>query len=83
MGVLPLQFTEGDSWKSLGLSGTETFNIEGLEDITPQKQFTVTAVRNDEEKVEFNVISRLDTEVEVRYFTHGGILPYVLRMMIK
>ena len=83
MGVLPLQFEEGNSWHSLGLKGTETFSIEGLEDIAPRKQFKVTAVKNDGEKVEFNVVSRLDTEVEVRYFTHGGILPYVLRMMIK
>lgn len=83
MGVLPLQFEDGNSWKSLGLNGTETFSIEGLEDIAPRSQFNVTAMKNDGEKVEFSVISRLDTEVEVRYFTHGGILPYVLRMMIK
>jgi len=83
MGVLPLQFEEGDSWKSLGLNGTETFSIEGLEDIAPRSQFNVTAVKNDGEKVEFSVISRLDTEVEVRYFTHGGILPYVLRKMVE
>ncbi|TYB33886.1 MAG: aconitate hydratase AcnA [Flexistipes sinusarabici] len=83
MGVLPLQFEDGNSWQSLGLKGTETFSIEGLENIAPRKQFKVTAVKNDGEEIEFNVISRLDTEVEVRYFTHGGILPYVLRMMIK
>jgi len=83
MGVLPLQFEDGHSWKSLGLNGTETFSIEGLEDISPRSQFNVSAVKNDGEKVEFNVVSRLDTEVEVRYFIHGGILPYVLRMMIK
>lgn len=83
MGVLPLQFEDGNSWKSLGLNGTETFSIEGLEDITPRSQFNVTAMKNDGEKVEFSVISRLDTEVEVRYFTHGGILPYVLRKMVE
>ncbi|HCW93095.1 MAG TPA: aconitate hydratase, partial [Flexistipes sinusarabici] len=83
MGVLPLQFEEGNSWHSLGLKGTETFSIEGLEDIAPRKQFKVTAEQNDGETVEFNVISRLDTEVEVQYFIHGGILPYVLRTMIK
>ncbi|AEI15168.1 aconitate hydratase 1 [Flexistipes sinusarabici DSM 4947] len=83
MGVLPLQFEEGNSWHSLGLKGTETFSIEGLEDIAPRKQFKVTAEQNDGETVEFNVISRLDTEVEVQYFIHGGILPYVLQTMIK
>lgn len=84
MGVLPLQFTNGDSWESLGLNGKETFTIKELDSIKPRKQFKVTAVKEDSgDKLEFDVITRLDTEVEVRYFKHGGILPYVLRMMVN
>lgn len=83
MGVLPLQFKTGDSWKTLKLIGSETFTIEGLSDITPGKTLKVTAEKKDGELVEFEVIVRLDTAVEVEYFKHGGILPYVLRKMIR
>ena len=82
MGVLPLMFKEGDSLESLGLDGSEAFTISGIEDITPRKVLKVKAVRSDSDKINFDVLARLDTKVEVDYFIHGGILPYVLRKLI-
>ena len=81
MGVLPLVFREGESAASLGLMGTETFTIGGIEDMEPRKILPVRAVSADGREVGFEVISRLDTEVDVDYFRHGGILPYVLRKL--
>ena len=83
MGLLPLIFKEGESIQSLGLTGTELFSIEGLADISPRKSLKVTAKREDGSILDFEVTARLDTEVDVTYFLHGGILPYVLREMIK
>jgi aconitate hydratase len=83
MGLLPLIFKEGESIQSLGLTGTELFSIEGLADISPRKTLKVTAKREDGSTLDFEVTARLDTEVDVTYFLHGGILPYVLREMIK
>ncbi len=80
MGVLPLNFMEGDTPESLGLDGTETFDIIGLEDGTA-KQVDVTATRSDGSRVEFKARVRLDTPKEVEYYRHGGILHYVLRQM--
>jgi aconitate hydratase len=82
MGVLPLIFSEGESAQSLGLDGSETFTIAGIENMTPRKQLSVEAVRANGSKIEFTVISRLDTEVDVAYFEHGGILPCVIRKML-
>ena len=82
MGVLPLIFSPGDSISSLGLTGTELFMIEGLTGMTPRKELQVKAVAGDGRSTTFTVISRLDTEVDVLYFEHGGILPYVLRQMM-
>ncbi|MFP4475413.1 MAG: aconitate hydratase AcnA [Desulfatibacillaceae bacterium] len=82
MGVLPAVFKEGDSVQSLGLDGTETFHVSGVADMSPRKELSVTAEKEDGGKVEFSVIARLDTEVDVAYFEHGGILPYVLRRML-
>ena len=82
MGVLPLIFSPGDSIDSLGLTGKELFSIEGLDDMSPRKKLQVKAVSPDGSSTEFTVISRLDTEVDVTYFRHGGILPYVLRQMM-
>jgi aconitate hydratase len=79
MGVLPLEFQEGASLESLGLTGTETFTIKGISNITPGKPLKVTAVAENGKKTEFTVIARLDTEIEVEYYKHEGILPYVLR----
>src|SRR5690606_33561041 len=69
MGVLPLQFKEGDSWKSLGITGRETFDITGLDnDIKPGQTVTVTATREDGSTFTFEVIVRLDSLVEIDYY---------------
>ncbi len=81
MGALPLVFKEDENIESLGLNGTETFTIKGLSNITPRKELEVTAKREDGSTLSFQVNARLDTEVDVTYFRHGGILPYVLRQM--
>ena len=80
--MLPLIFNPGDSIDSLGLTGEELFFIAGLDDMTPRRKLEVKAVSPDGSSREFTVISRLDTEVDVTYFRHGGILPYVLRQMM-
>ena len=82
MGVLPLQFKEGDSWESLGLDGSETFSITGISHLEPQKMLSVTAVKRDKTTT-FEVLARLNTDIDVRYLENGGILPYVLRKLIK
>ena len=82
MGVLPLVFEEGQGWRGLGLDGSETFSIEGIAAITPRGSMRVRAVKTDGSAVDFKAVARLDTEVEVDYFRHGGILPYVLRRMM-
>jgi len=83
MGVLPLMFKEGESYESLGLDGSEIFTITGVNEIAPRKVLRVKAVKADNSDVTFEVIARLDTDVEVDYFQHGGILPYVLRKLIR
>jgi aconitate hydratase len=83
MGVLPLEFNHGDSAKSLCLTGTEVFDIEGLaRDFAPRKQIHVRARRADGMDIAFKTVARIDTPVEVTYYQHGGILHYVLRQML-
>ncbi|RJX39669.1 aconitate hydratase AcnA [Paenibacillus pinisoli] len=83
MGVLPLQFQEGQSWKTLGITGTETFDISGLSnDVQPGQTVTVKATREDGSNFEFQAIVRLDSLVDVDYYRNGGILQTVLRQMI-
>jgi len=82
MGVLPLVFADGESARSLGLDGSETFTISGVADMTPRKQLAVKAVKADGSEIKFSVTSRLDTEVDVEYFENGGILPCVIRKMM-
>ncbi|GIO32126.1 MULTISPECIES: aconitate hydratase AcnA [Paenibacillus] len=83
MGVLPLQFQEGAGWKSLGLTGRETFDIAGLSnDVQPGQSLTVKATREDGTTFEFPVTARLDSMVDVDYYHNGGILQTVLRQMI-
>ncbi len=80
MGVLPLQFSEGDNAETLSLDGEETFELVGLDDrLEPGALLIVRAVRADGEVKEFKVIARVDTPNEVQYYRHGGILHYVLR----
>ncbi len=82
MGVLPLEFKNGESHGSLGLTGRETYAISGIADIAPGKDLTVTATADGGGKVTtFAVKARLDSPVEVTYYTHGGILNFVLREM--
>ncbi|MBI4481602.1 MAG: aconitate hydratase AcnA [Acidobacteria bacterium] len=83
MGVLPLQFRPGESWESLGLTGRETYRIEGLAEApAPQKEVTVRARSGDGKEIRFKAVARLDSPVEVDYYRHGGILPAVLRRML-
>jgi aconitate hydratase len=80
MGVLPLQYKEGDTAQSLGLTGNETYTISGIaNDIKPLKEVQVTAVKSDGSQINFNVIARMDSSIEIEYYRHGGILQYVLR----
>ncbi len=79
MGVLPLQFADGQDAQSLGFDGTETFSIPVTESVKPRQTITVTATRENGETVTFDTVCRLDTPVEVDYYRHGGILHYVLR----
>ena len=82
MGVLPLQFTGADSAQSLGLTGEETIDITGLGEIRPQQDVQLTIRRADGSEKRITVKSRIDTPVEVDYYRHGGILPYVLRELL-
>jgi len=86
MGVIPLQFPAGESAGSLGLDGTETYDITGIEELnngrTPETVH-VTATKEDGSKVEFDAVVRIDTPGEADYFRNGGILQYVLRNMLK
>ena len=83
MGVLPLVFKENENLKTLGLTGSETFYITGIEDMKPRKVLGVKAVSKDGKTIDFEVIPRLDTDVDVEYFENGGILKYVLRKILK
>ncbi|WP_274648941.1 aconitate hydratase AcnA [Paenibacillus humicola] len=83
MGVLPLQFQEGHGWKTLNLTGRETFDITGLgNDVQPGQTVQVTATREDGTTFDFPAIVRLDSMVDVDYYRNGGILQTVLRQMI-
>jgi aconitate hydratase len=87
MGVLPLQFQEGENTASLGLSGHETFTIVGLSDklasdFADGRTITVQATDEDGTTREFTTIVRIDTPQEVQYYRNGGILQYVLRQLV-
>ena len=83
MGVLPLQFADGDSYQSLGLDGSETFSIPVDDNVNPLQTIEVTATKSDGSTVTFNTVCRLDTPVEVDYYRNGGILHYVLRNFLN
>lgn len=83
MGVLPLQFIDGQSWKSLGITGRETFDIVGLtNDVQPGQKITVNATREDGTTFSFETLVRLDSFVDVEYYRNGGILQTVLRQIM-
>jgi len=83
MGVLPLQFKTADSAESLGIKGDETFDIAVPADIKPQQELTLVIRRVDGSVKEVPVLCRIDTPIEVDYYKHGGILPYVLRDLMQ
>ena len=83
MGVLPLEFPAGETWQSLGLTGEETFDIDGLDDsLQPLSQVTVTATASDGSTKQFQAAVRIDTPVELDYYKNGGILQTVLRKLL-
>ncbi len=82
MGVLPLQFAEGQTRESLGLTGTEEFSIEGVSQLKPRAKVKVRVRPTNSNETSFDAIARVDTPEEVAYYQHGGILPYVLRQML-
>ncbi|RQS37152.1 aconitate hydratase AcnA [Burkholderia sp. Bp8992] len=83
MGVLPLQFKGADSVQSLGITGEETYDIEGLgDDFKPQQDVTLVINRKNGETQRVPVLLRIDTPIEVDYYKHGGILPFVLRSLL-
>jgi len=84
MGVLPLEFRRGENAASLGLTGRETYDVGGIaEGLAPGKVLTVRATAEDGSTRDFEVIARVDTVDDVEYHRHGGLLPYVLRGMLR
>jgi aconitate hydratase len=86
MGILPLQFLTGQTPATLGLTGTEAYDITGLGDILAEgfprgKELTVRATRADGTTIDFRATVRIDTPQELQYYRHGGILEYVLRQL--
>jgi aconitate hydratase len=82
MGVLPLQFKGTDSWESLGIKGDETFDIELASEIKPQQEATLVITTPTGGVHKVTLILRIDTPIEVEYYQHGGILPFVLRQLL-
>jgi aconitate hydratase len=81
MGVLPLTYQEGEDAGTLGLDGSETFDIAIDDDLQPRQRVKVTATSPDGSIKQFDVIARVDTPIEIQYLRNGGILHYVLRRM--
>jgi len=83
MGVLPLQFKDGTTAQTLKLDGTETYDIVGLgADLKPQQDLVLRVTRGDGTVVDVPVRCRIDTPIEIDYYQHGGILPFVLRQLV-
>jgi aconitate hydratase len=83
MGVLPLQFKDGASAQSLKLDGSETIDLLGIGNgITPMQDVTMVITRKDGKSEKVSLCLRIDTPIEVEYYRHGGILPYVLRELL-
>ena len=83
MGVLPLEFMNGDTRQTLGLTGFETFDIVGMSgEMKPRSTLTIRATAADGTVKEFTAMSRIDTPEEMNYYRHGGILPFVLRQLV-
>jgi aconitate hydratase len=82
MGVLPLQYLNGESAKSLGLDGSESFSVKGLDNVKPRSEVTVEAKKEDGSVITFKALARLDADVDVDYLKNGGILQTVLKNMM-
>ena len=82
MGVLPLQFPEGQSWSSLGLTGDETVSIGNIVGLSPRANVPVTITSADGSTRTVETLCRIDTENELDYYRNGGILHYVLRNLV-
>ena len=84
MGVLPLQFKEGQGHESLNLTGAETFSLSGLEKTIHAQQEVALEIHREKGRTDrVPVIARLDTPIDIDYYVHGGILPYVLRQLLS
>ena len=84
LGVLPLQFLAGETADTLGLDGTEVFDVAGISaGLTPAQRIRVTAHRSGGTETTFHVIARLDTPIDVEYYRHGGIMPFVTRKLVR
>jgi len=79
MGVLPLVFEAGQSWQGLGLTGNETISLRGLAQLKPRQKLTLSIASSGGKERDIEVLCRIDTEEELSYYRHGGILPFVLR----
>jgi aconitate hydratase len=82
MGILPLQFINGQNAQTLGLSGQEVFSITGIEALKPKGKVKVTATGEGKPGVSFDALVRVDTSIELEYYRYGGILSFVLRQML-
>jgi aconitate hydratase len=83
MGVLPLQFKDGDSASRLKLDGSETFDLKGLENLQPRQDVALTIHRSNGETQEVLLTLRIDTPIEIEYYRSGGILPFVLKQLVE
>ena len=83
MSVLPLQFKANDSVETLRITGEETFEIVGMDNLKPQQDMTLVITEKNGATRKITLLSRIDTPIEVDYFKHGGILPYVLRELLN
>ncbi len=83
MGVVPLEYKPGENRQTLGLTGHEVFEIDGLATLSPRKEVSVRAKAVDGKTVSFTAVVRVDTPEEVSYYQHGGILQYVMRQMLE
>jgi aconitate hydratase len=85
MGVLPLQFKDGETAGTLGLDGTESFDLIGCEgaEVRPRQDVTLRITRSNGETKEVPLTLRIDTPIEIEYYKNGGILPYVLRQLVE